>query len=72
MGNKQDVIEVWGKVIELLPGAKFRVVLENENELVCHLAGKLRMNNIRLNVGDEIKVEITPYDLSKGRITYRF
>lgn len=72
MAKNNDVIEVRGKVDELLPGAKFRVILENEHIVTCHLAGKMRMFNIRLNVGDEVKVEMTPYDLSKGRITYRF
>lgn len=72
MGKQSDVIEVRGRVEELLPGAKFRVTLENNHEIICHLSGKMRMHNIRLNVGDEVKIEITPYDLSKGRILYRF
>ncbi|MFA6427445.1 MAG: translation initiation factor IF-1 [Candidatus Magasanikbacteria bacterium] len=72
MGKQSDVLEVRGTISELLPGAKFRVTLENEHEIIAHLSGKMRVNNIRLNVGDEVKVEITPYDLSKGRITYRF
>ena len=72
MGNKKDVIEVRGKIEELLPGAKFKVILENDHMLTCHLGGKMRMFNIRLNIGDEVKVEMTPYDLNKGRITYRF
>ncbi|MFA5210952.1 MAG: translation initiation factor IF-1 [Patescibacteria group bacterium] len=67
-----DNLEVKGKIDELLPGAKFRVVLENDHEIIAHLSGKMRMNNIRLEIGDMVKVEITPYDLSKGRITYRF
>jgi len=71
MGNN-DVLEVKGKIEELLPGAKFRVILENEHEIRAHLSGKMRMNNIRLEVGDSVKIEITPYDLTKGRITYRF
>lgn len=70
--TNNDVLEVKGKVDELLPGAKFRIILENEHEIIAHLSGKMRMNNIRLEVGDSVKVEITPYDLSKGRITYRF
>ena len=61
-----------GRIEELLPGAKFKVKLENEQIVLGHLAGKLRMNRIRLAVGDEVKVEMTPYDLTKGRITYRF
>lgn len=69
---KKNVVEARGKVEELLPGAKFRVRLENDHVIMAHLAGKLRMYRIRLGVGDEVKVELTPYDLSKGRITYRF
>ncbi|OGH66695.1 MAG: translation initiation factor IF-1 [Candidatus Magasanikbacteria bacterium RIFCSPHIGHO2_02_FULL_41_13] len=72
MGNKTDVIVVKGTIDELLPGATFRVILENELEIIAHLSGKMRMNRIKLGVGDEVKVELTPYDLSKGRITYRF
>jgi translation initiation factor IF-1 len=72
MGKQNDFLEVRGTVDELLPGTKFRVKLENEHEVIAHLAGKMRMFNIRLNVGDEVKVEMTPYDLTKGRITYRF
>ncbi|HAT03921.1 MAG TPA: translation initiation factor IF-1 [Candidatus Magasanikbacteria bacterium] len=72
MGKNNDVIEVRGRVEELLPGAKFRIILENEHEVIAHLAGKLRVHNIRLSVGDEVRVELTPYDLSKGRITFRF
>ena len=71
MANK-DTIEVRGEILELLPGAKFRVTLETGHEVMAHLAGKMRMNRIRLGVGDEVKVEMSPYDLSKGRITYRF
>ncbi len=72
MSKNNDVIEVRGKIEELLPGAKFRVLLENEHEVIAHLSGKMRMNNIRLSVGDEVKLELTPYDLTKGRIIYRF
>lgn len=68
----KDTLEVQGQITELLPGAKFRVMLENEHEVMAHLSGKMRVNNIRLNVGDEVKVEMTPYDLTKGRIIYRF
>ncbi len=71
MANK-DTLEVRGEILELLPGAKFQVKLETGHEVMAHLAGKMRMNRIRLGVGDEVKVEMTPYDLSKGRITYRF
>ncbi len=69
--SKQDVIVVQGKIEEVLPGGMFRVILENEHEIIAHLAGKMRMNKIRLGVGDKIKAELTPYDLTKGRITYR-
>ncbi|HYE60172.1 MAG TPA: translation initiation factor IF-1 [Candidatus Kapabacteria bacterium] len=72
MSNKTDVIEIRGKIIELLPGATFKVELENNHQILAHLAGKMRMNRIRLDIGDEVKVEMTPYDLNKGRITYRF
>lgn len=73
MGNqKKDILEVRGTIDELLPGAKFRIRLENDHEVIAHLSGKMRMFNIRLNVGDEVKIELTPYDLTKGRITYRF
>lgn len=57
---------------ELLPGTTFRVKLESEHEVIAHLSGKLRKFHIRIGVGDQVKVEMTPYDLTKGRITYRF
>lgn len=72
MAKKKDVLEVRGTIEELLPGATFRVRLENDHEVLAHLSGKMRMHRIRLGVGDEVKVEMTPYDLTKGRITYRF
>ena len=72
MAKNSDVVEIRGTIEELLPGATFRVKLENDHEIIAHLSGKMRMYRIRLGVGDEIKVELTPYDLSKGRITYRF
>lgn len=72
MSNKQDVLEVRGAVEEALPGATFRVKLENGHVIIAHLSGKMRMNHIRLNIGDEVKVQMTPYDLTKGRITLRF
>lgn len=68
----KQTITFKGVVTELLPGAKFRIKLENEQLVTGHLAGRLRMNKIRLAVGDEVKIEMTPYDLTKGRITYRF
>jgi translation initiation factor IF-1 len=72
MSKKNDVIEVRGTIEELLPGGTFRVTLENDHEVIAHLSGKMRKFRIRLGIGDQIKVEMTPYDLTKGRITYRF
>lgn len=69
---KDSLLEVRGKIDEVLPGAKFRVILENDLAVIAHLAGKLRVHNIRLSIGDEVKVELSPYDLTKGRVTYRF
>ena len=71
MSKNSDVLEMRGKIKELLPSGKFRVLLENEHEIIAHLSGKMRMHRIRLDVGDEVKVELTPYDLTKGRIMYR-
>ncbi len=68
---KDDVIEIEGKVIEALPNATFRVELENGHNVVAHISGKLRMNFIRILVGDTVTVEVSPYDISKGRITWR-
>lgn len=67
----KDFLVVKGVVEENLPAATFKVRLENGHVILCHLSGKLRMNRIRLTPGDEVQVEITPYDLTKGRITYR-
>ena len=69
---KEDKIEFKGKVTELLPNAMFRVKLDNDNEVLAHSAGKLRKNRIRVLAGDQVLVEVTPYDLTKGRITFRF
>jgi len=69
---KQEFLELKGKVKELLPNAMFRVTLENKHEVLAHTAGKLRKNRIRVLVGDDVLVEVTPYDLSKGRIIFRF
>jgi translation initiation factor IF-1 len=69
---KEEVLEMRGKVTELLPNAMFRVELENGHEILGHTAGKMRKNRIRVLAGDEVLVELTPYDLTKGRITYRF
>jgi translation initiation factor IF-1 len=69
---KEELLEMRGSVVELLPNAMFRVKLENDHEILGHTAGKMRKNRIRVLVGDEVLVELTPYDLTKGRITYRF
>ena len=69
---KQDFLEFKGKVTELLPNAMFRVKLENSHEVLAHTAGKLRKNRIRVLTGDSVLVEITPYDLTKGRIIFRY
>ena len=69
---KQDFLEFRGKVTELLPNAMFRVKLENNHEVLAHTAGKLRKNRIRVLTGDNVLVEVTPYDLTKGRIIFRF
>jgi len=69
---KQDLLEFKGKVTELLPNAMFRVKLENNHEVLAHTAGKLRKNRIRVLTGDNVLVEVTPYDLTKGRIIFRF
>jgi translation initiation factor IF-1 len=69
---KEELLEMRGTVVELLPNAMFRVRLENDHEVLGHTAGKMRKNRIRVLVGDEVLVELTPYDLTKGRITYRF
>ncbi len=69
---KEDAIEFPGTVMEILPNAMFRVRLDNEHEVLAHTSGKMRKNRIRVLVGDEVLVELTPYDLTKGRITYRF
>lgn len=69
--NAKDFIEVEGEVLELKPGATFVVRLENEHEILCHLSGRMRMHKIKILPGDKVKVEMSPYDLSKGRITYR-
>lgn len=70
--GSKDFIEARGKVKELLPGATFKVELESGHIILAHLSGKMRMNRINILPGDEVKIEMTPYDLTKGRITYRF
>lgn len=69
---KQDLLEFKGKVIELLPNAMFRVKLENDHEVLAHTAGKLRKNRIRVLTGDNVAVEVSSYDLTKGRIVFRY
>lgn len=70
--SKQDVIEVEGFVVEALPNAMFKVKLENDHIVLAHVSGKMRMNFIRILPGDRVTMELTPYDLNRGRITYRF
>lgn len=70
--STKDFLVVKGIVEENLPATTFRVKLENEQEILCHLSGKLRKHRIRLTPGDEVQIEISPYDLTKGRIIYRF
>ena len=69
--SKADVIEIEGTVIEKLPNAMFQVELENGNQVLAHISGKLRMNYIRILPGDKVTIELSPYDLSKGRIIWR-
>ncbi|MCJ8323436.1 MAG: translation initiation factor IF-1 [Rhizobiales bacterium] len=68
---KEELLEFDGTIIELLPNATFKIELENGHEIIGHTAGKLRKNRIRVLAGDKVMVEMTPYDLTKGRITYR-
>ena len=70
--SKVDVIEVEGVVVEALPNAMFKVKLENDHSVLAHVSGKMRMNFIRILPGDRVTLELTPYDLNRGRITYRF
>jgi translation initiation factor IF-1 len=69
---KDDVLEVDGIVKDTLPNATFKVKLDTGHELLCHISGKIRMHYIRIVVGDKVKVELNPYSLDKGRITYRY
>lgn len=70
--SKQDSIKVDGVITEILPNTTFRVKLENGHEILAHISGKMRMNFIRILQGDKVTVELSPYDLTKGRITYRY
>ena len=72
MAKKEEAIEVEGTVVEALPNTMFRVQLENQHEVLAHISGKMRMHYIRSLPGDRVKVELSPYDLQRGRITYRF
>ncbi|MBP9132261.1 translation initiation factor IF-1 [Candidatus Saccharibacteria bacterium] len=71
MAKSKEVIELDGTIAEALPGAKFRVELDNGHKIIAHVAGKMRKYYIRIVPGDKVTVELTPYDLEKGRITYR-
>ncbi|MDA1352990.1 MAG: translation initiation factor IF-1 [bacterium] len=71
MAKKEDVIEVSGVVVESLPNAQFRVKLETGQEILAHLSGKIRKHYIRVLLGDTVKIELSPYDLTRGRIIYR-
>jgi translation initiation factor IF-1 len=70
--QKEEPIEVEGTVLEALPNAMFRVELKNKHVILAHISGKMRMNFIRILPGDRVKLEMSPYDLTRGRITYRF
>lgn len=71
MKEKDSSVEVQGKVVKILPGSMYRVQLENGLEVLAHLSGKMRQNNIKITLGDAVSMEMSPYDLTKGRITYR-
>jgi translation initiation factor IF-1 len=70
--EKEDIIEIQGSVLETLPNAMFRVQLDNGHKILAHISGKMRMHFIRILPGDKVTVEMSPYDLTRGRITYRF
>ena len=72
MSEKEEAIEVEGKVVEPLPNAMFRVEMDNGHKVLAHVSGKMRMNHIRILPGDKVTMELSPYDLTRGRITYRF
>ncbi len=71
MSNKEDVIEVEGTIVETLPNAMFRVDLENGHRVLAHISGKMRMHFIKILPGDKVTIQLSPYDLSRGRIIYR-
>jgi translation initiation factor IF-1 len=72
MATKEDVIEVEGTVVEVLPNAMFRVELQSGHRVLAHISGKMRIHFIRISPGDRVKVELSPYDPTRGRITYRY
>ena len=72
VAKKDDVIEVIGTVVEPLPNAMFKVKLDNGHEVLCHISGKMRMHYIRILPGDKVRIEMSPYDLERGRIIYRY
>ena len=72
MASKKEVIELNGVIVETLPGTQFRVELENGHVITAHISGKMRMHYIKILPGDRVKVEMSPYDLSKGRISFRY
>jgi translation initiation factor IF-1 len=69
--DKEEPIEVVGTVTQVLPGTMFRVALPNKHEVLAHISGKMRKNFIRISVGDRVNIQVSPYDLGKGRITFR-
>ena len=71
MASQKEVIKLQGKVVEALPNTQFKVTLENGHSIIAHISGKMRKHYIRILTGDRVTVQLTPYDLSKGRITYR-
>jgi translation initiation factor IF-1 len=71
MSNKEELLEFEGKVVEILPNAMFRVVLDNGHEILAHTSGRMRKHRIRILLGDKVTVEMTPYDLTKGRVIHR-
>ena len=70
--DSKDFLEVDGEIVELLPAASFKVKLDSGHEILAHLSGKMRMFNIRILPGDKVKIQMTPYDLTRGRIIYRY
>jgi len=71
MSKNDDVIDFEGKIVDVLPGQSFKVELENGHIVVCYTSGRLRKNRIRLVLGDQVRIEMTPYDMTKGRVVYR-